>query len=156
MIILAFRWATNSPARFYTIIRCHGLEEALRVCQFLCPCQSAMFDVTEQVGLGWGGVGMFTFLEHAHMSFTSMFNVTEQVGLGWGGVGMFTFLEHGHMSLTSMSDVTEQVGLGWGGVGMFTFLEHAHMSLTSMFDVTEQVGLGWAGWECSRSWIMHT
>ena len=29
-----------------------------------------MFDVTEQVGLGWGGVGMFTFLEHAHMSFT--------------------------------------------------------------------------------------
>ena len=69
---------------------------------------------------------------------------------------MFTFLEHGHMSLTSMSDVTEQVGLGWGGVGMFTFLEHAHMSLTSMFDVTEQVGLGWAGWECSRSWIMHT
>ena len=50
-----------------------------------------MFDVTEQVGLGWG--------------------------LGWGGVGMFTFLEHAHMSLTSMFDVTEQVGLGWGGVG---------------------------------------
>ena len=41
-----------------------------------------MFDVTEQVGLGWGGVGMFTFLEHAHMSLTSMFDVTEQVGLG--------------------------------------------------------------------------
>ena len=27
---------------------------------------------------------MFTFLEHAHMSLTSMFDVTEQVGLGWG------------------------------------------------------------------------
>ena len=33
---------------------------------------------------GWGGVGMFTFLEHAHMSLTSMFDVTEQVGLGLG------------------------------------------------------------------------
>ena len=32
-------------------------------------------------------MGMFTFLEHAHMSWTSMFDVTEQVGLGWGGVG---------------------------------------------------------------------
>ena len=42
-----------------------------------------MFDVTEQVGLGWGGAGMFTFLEHAHMSLTSMFDVTAQVG--WGG-----------------------------------------------------------------------
>ena len=37
-----------------------------------------VFDVTEQVGLGWGGVGLFTFLEHAHMSLTSMFDVTEQ------------------------------------------------------------------------------
>ena len=42
-----------------------------------------MFAFTEQVGLGWGGVGMFTFLEHAHMSLASMFDVTEQVG--WGG-----------------------------------------------------------------------
>ena len=48
---------------------------------------------------------------------------------GWGGVGMFTFLEHAHMSLTSMFDVTEQMGLGWGGVGMFTFLEHAFMAM---------------------------
>ena len=32
---------------------------------------------------------MFTFLEHAHMSLTSMFDVTEQVGLGWGGVNFF-------------------------------------------------------------------
>ena len=26
-----------------------------------------MLDVTQEVGLGWGGVGMFTFLEDAHM-----------------------------------------------------------------------------------------
>ena len=34
---------------------------------------------------------------------------TAQVELG---AGMFTFLEHTHMSLTSMFDVTEQVELG--------------------------------------------
>ena len=31
-----------------------------------------------------------------------MLNVTQQVGLGWGGVGMFTFLEHAHMNTSSL------------------------------------------------------
>jgi len=38
-------------------------------------------------------MGVFTFLEHAHMSLTSMFDVTEQVGLGWGGDVKFFQIE---------------------------------------------------------------
>ena len=48
---------------------------------------------TARVGLGWGGVGTLTFLEHAHMFWHSCWMLRNR----WGGVGMFTFLEHAHM-----------------------------------------------------------
>ena len=109
------------------------------------------------VGLGWGGVGMITFFELAHM-------VGATQVMGWGGVGMVTFLALAHMvgatqvmgwvgvgwcgdgnvpwtcthgrcyaTSCSLNLHTWSVlrkswdGLGWGGVGMVTFLELAHM-----------------------------
>ena len=102
------------------------------------------------VGLGWGGIGMITFLALAHMvgaMQTSCFlhlhtwSVLRNImGWGWGGVGMITFLAladmvgstqhhvsctctHGRCYATSWGGV----GFGWGGVGMITFLALAHM-----------------------------
>ena len=49
--------------------------------------------------MGWGG-GVHVLRTRTHV-LASMFDVTEQVGLGWGGVGWFTFLEHAHMFLHS-------------------------------------------------------
>ena len=48
--------------------------------------------------MGWGGVGMMTFLAHAHI-----FDATD----------MMSFLAHEHIF-----DATEKWGgVGWGGVG---------------------------------------
>ena len=47
----------------------------------------------------WGGVGVFTFLEHAHMFLHPCLMLRNR--WGWGGVGWFTFLEHAHMFLHS-------------------------------------------------------
>ena len=60
--------------------------------------------------MGWGGVGMMTFLAHEHI-----FHATE----------MMSFLAHEHIF-----DATEN----WGGVGMMTFLAHEHI-----FDATEMM-----------------
>ena len=49
----------------------------------------------------WGGVGILTFGELAHM-----FDATEV--MGWGGVGILTFGELAHMF-----DATQV--MGWGG-----------------------------------------
>ena len=50
---------------------------------------------TGGVGVGWGGdVHVLRRCTHV-LAF--MLDVTQQVGLGWGGLGMFTFLEDAHM-----------------------------------------------------------
>ena len=97
--------------------------------------------------LGWGGVGMFTFAELAHLvaatqlrfwcpwTHAGCFGSDGMFGVGWGGVGMFTFAELAHLvaatqlrSRGHMLDASALMGcLGWGGVGMFTFAELAHM-----------------------------
>ena len=107
------------------------------------------------LGVGWGGVGMMTYLALAHM-----FDATHRgrfsrggvgwgwwrssdlrtclmlrtrdvsLGVGWGGVGMMTFL-----GLAHMVDATQV--MGWGGVGMMTFLGLAHM-----VDATQVMGWG--------------
>ena len=49
------------------------------------------------------------------------------LGVGWGGVGMMTYLALAHMfDLLRTRDVSLG-GVGWGGVGMMTFLGLAHM-----------------------------
>ena len=48
-----------------TMSQCHGMN-----------CFATYFT---HVRHRWGGMGMFTFLEHAHMSFASMFDVTEHI-----------------------------------------------------------------------------
>ena len=59
-------------------------------------------------GVGWGGVGMMTFFELAHM-------VDATQLLGWGGVGwgrdddILWTCTHGGCYATA--------GVGWGGVG---------------------------------------
>ena len=53
------------------------------------------------VGVGWGGLGMFTFLELAHMVDATSYARHSRCytwsmlpkAWAWGGVGMFTFLE---------------------------------------------------------------
>ena len=59
-------------------------------------------------GVGWGGVGMMTFLGLARMV-----DATQVMGWGGvgGGVGMMTFL-----GLAHMVDATQVVGwgVGWG------------------------------------------
>ena len=77
-----------------------------------CTCTHGRCYATswDGVGLGWGGVGMITFLALAHMV-----GATQVMGLGWGGVGMITFL-----ALAHMVGATQVMGLGWGGVGMIT------------------------------------
>ena len=73
------------------------------------------------VGLGWGGVGMITFLALAHMV-----GATQVMGLGWGGVGMITLLELAHMVGATQHHVpctcihgrcyaSHGIGVGWGG-----------------------------------------
>ena len=73
-----------------------------------------------RTGLGWGGVGMMTFLAHEHI-----FDATENWGgVGWGGVGMMTFLAHEHI---------------FDAMEMMSFLAHEHI-----FDATENwFGVGW-------------
>ena len=65
------------------------------------------FSTCQIVREGWGGGGMITFIEHAHM-----FDATQI-----GGFGILTFLELAHMP-----DAT-QIGF----FGMLTFFELAYM-----------------------------
>ena len=71
-----------------------------------CPKGVYIYEVG--VGLGWGGVGMVTFLELAHMVGATQHHVpctcthgrcyaSHGMGWGWGGVGMVTFLALAHM-----------------------------------------------------------
>ena len=107
-----------------------------------CPKGVYIYEVG--VGLRWGGVGMVTFLELAHMVGATQHHVPctcthgrcyASHGMGWGGVGMITFFELAHMV-----GATQVMGLGWGGVGMITFFE-----LADMVGATQVMGLGWGG-----------
>ena len=87
-------------------------------------CVTCTTDVTS---LGWGGVGMLTFM------LTCVTCTTDVTSLGWVGVGMSTFM------LTCVTCTTDVTSLGWGGVGMLTFM------LTCVTCTTDVMSLGWGG-----------
>ena len=89
---------------------------------FMLTCATCTTDVTS---LGWGGVGMLTFM------LTCVTCTTDVTSLGWGGVGMLTFM------LTCVTCTTDVTSVGWGGVGMLTFM------LTCVTCTTDWVGVGW-------------
>ena len=91
---------------------------------FMLTCVTCTTDVTP---LGWGGVGMLTFM------LTCVTCTTDVTSLGWGGVGMLTFM------LTCVTCTTDVTSLGWGGVGMLTFM------LTCVTCTTDVTSLGWVG-----------
>ena len=79
--------------RWWRSVHMHTCGMLRRWCRSLHMHTCLMLRST---GVGWGGVGMLTFLAHAHM-----FDATE----------MMTFLAHAHMF-----DATEHWGgVGWGG-----------------------------------------
>ena len=102
-----------------------------------CPKGVYIYEVG--VGLGWGGVGMVTFIELAHMVGATQHHVPCTCthgrcyashgmgwGLGWGGVGMVTFIELAHMVGATQHHVPctcthgrcyASHGMGWGGDG---------------------------------------
>ena len=107
-------------------------------------------------GVGWGGVGMMTFFELAHMVDATqllgwggvgwgrdddiLWTCTHggcyaTAGVGWGGVGLMTVFGLAHMWMLRNC----WGGVGWGGLGMMTFFELAHM-------VDATLLLGWGGW----------
>ena len=84
-------------------------------------------------GMGWGGVGMITFFELAHMVGATQVMRWGGVGVGWGGDdNVLWTCTHGRCYASH--------GMGWGGVGMITFFELAHM-----VGATQVMGLGWGG-----------
>ena len=137
-----------------------------------------MLDASALMGcLGWGGVGMFTFAELAHMvaatqlrSRGHMLDASALMGcLGWGGVGMFTFAELAHMvaatqlrSRGHMLDASALMGcLGWGGdVHVRRTCTHGGCYATAFpwthagcFGIDGMFGVGWdasalMGWDC--------
>ena len=60
-------------------------------------------------GMGWGGVGMLTFLRPRSLDHAQDVDAT----ITWGGVGMLTFLRP--RSLDHAQDVDATIT--WGGVG---------------------------------------
>ena len=67
-------------------------------------------------GVGWGGVGMITYLYVAHVMTCSALRTCSALGMGWGGVG-------------------------WGGVGMITYLYVAHVITYTCMQHTRDSGL---------------
>ena len=66
--------------------------------------------------MGWGGVGMMTYLALAHMfdaTHTGCFS--RGTGVGWGGVGMMTYLALAHMFDATHTGCFSRGGVGWGG-----------------------------------------
>ena len=105
--------ASNDPCVF--VIFADWMQVALEI-------DACATDVTS---LGWGGVGMLTFM------LTCVTCTTDVTSLGWGGVGMLTFM------LTCVTCTTDVTSLGWGGVGMLTFM------LTCVHNWRLVTGLGW-------------
>ena len=94
-------------------------------------------------GLGWGGVGLITFLALAHMLDATQHHVS-------------CTCTHGRCYATSWGRVG--VGWWWGGVGLITFLALAHMLDATQHHVScacthgrcyatswGRVGVGWGG-----------
>ena len=127
------------------MINCHHIYIYPRGRRFTgnsCPKGVYIYEVG--VGLGWGGVGMVTFLELAHMVGATQHHVPctcthgrcyASHGMGWGGDGNVT-CTHGRCYATSCSlhlhtwsvlrnimflALAHMVGatqvMGWGGVG---------------------------------------
>ena len=92
--------AENKPTAPLTTPCVFGIFADWR--QFALEIDACTTDVTS---LGWGGVGMLTFM------LTCVTCTTDVTSLGWGGVGMLTFM------LTCVTCTTDVTSLGWGGVG---------------------------------------
>ena len=73
-----------------------------------CPKGVYIYEVG--VGLGWGGVGMVTFLELAHMVGATQVMGWGGVGVGWGGDdNVLWTCTHGRCY------ASHGIGVGWGG-----------------------------------------
>ena len=109
----------------------------------LWTCTHGRCYASHGMGWGWGGVGMITFFELAHMV-----GATQVMGLGWGGDdNVLWTCTHGRCY------ASHGMGWGWGGVGMVTFLALAHM--VGATQVMGWVGVGWCGdgnvpWTCTH------
>ena len=96
--------------------------------------------------MGWGGVGMMTFLGLAHM-------VDATQVMGWGGVGMMTFLGLAHMVDDTQTGCFSRGGVGWGGDDdVPCTCTHVWCYAHGMF-LSGWGGVGWGWW---RSSDLHT
>ena len=79
--------------------------------------------------------------------------------MGWGGVGMLTFLQSRSFDLQQdvySTDVDARLAwgwVGWGGVGMLTFLQPRSFDLEqNVYSTDVDATLTWGGvgvtWEC--------
>ena len=82
---------------------------------------------TDVTSLGWGGVGMLTFM------LTCVTCTTDVTSLGWvGDVNV-------HVNLRDMHNWRHVTGLGWGGD------VNVHVNLRHMHNWRHVTGLGWGG-----------
>ena len=136
-------------------------------------CPKGVYTYEVGVGLGWGGVGMVTFLELAHMVGATQHHVPctcthgrcyASHGMGWGGDGNVPCTcTHGRCYATSCSlhlhtwsvlrKSWDGVGLGrcyatsWDGVGLGWggVGMITFLALAHMVGATQVMGLGWGG-----------
>ena len=80
-------------------------------------------------GVGWGGVGIVTFLRPRSCDLAQDVDAT----LTWSGVGMLTFLRPRSRNLAQDVDASSH---GWGGMGMLTFLRPRSLDLAQDVDAT--------------------
>ena len=93
-------------------------------------------------GVGWGGLGMLTFAEVAHMLHATQLRLgcpctrarcyaSDGVGVGWGcqrSLKLRTCCMLRNCVAVARAHVLDATPvMGWGGVGMLTFAEVAHM-----------------------------
>ena len=82
-----------------------------------------------ELGMGWGGDDniLVRSTRDDMFSTTYMFGIGD--GVGWGGVGMITYLYVAHVMTCSALRTCSALGMGWGwgGVGMITYLYVAHV-----------------------------
>lgn len=70
-----------------------------------------MVDATQQLGLGWGGGVILTFL-----ALVKMVDAAQQLGLGWGEMVCENTC-YTYTCLMLPNSWGQQLGLGWGGMG---------------------------------------
>ena len=91
------------------------------------------------VYMGWGGVGMFTFLRPRSLDLAQdLHAMLAWVGVGWGCSRSF---DHIPSTLHKMFMLRSH-GVGWGGVGMLTFLRPRSLALAKDVDAV----LKWVRW----------